>query len=66
MNIDELKRLAGIGEKSAGDGSNISITGNDKARIQREHNIKPGTPELIQLWFSRPTGERPYGDNNGR
>jgi hypothetical protein len=62
MNIDELKRLAGIGEASVGDGSNISITGNDKARIQREHNIRPGDEAWFKLWWSRPylTGEKPY------
>jgi hypothetical protein len=27
----------------------------------KKHNIKPGTPEWFQLWFSLPylTGERP-------
>lgn len=42
-------------------GSNISLTGNEKAKLMREHNIKPGTPEWFKLWFSLPylTGERP-------
>ncbi len=42
-------------------GSNISATGSEKGRIQRENNIKPGTPEWFQLWFSLPylTGEKP-------
>jgi len=36
----------------------------DKAKIQKEQNIKPGTPEWFQLWFSRPdlTGESPVND----
>ena len=40
-------------------GSNITITANENARIMREQNIKPGTPEWFKLWFSRPfmTGE---------
>lgn len=42
-------------------GSNISITGSEKRRIEREQNIQPGTPEWFQLWFSLPylTGEPP-------
>lgn len=33
----------------------------DKAKIQREQNINPGTPEWFQLWFAKPdlTGEKP-------
>lgn len=33
---------------------NISHTGTEKQRIEREHNIKPGTDEWFKLWFSRP------------
>ena len=42
-------------------GSNISATGDNKGLIQKENNIKPGTPEWFKLWFSRPylTGEKP-------
>jgi hypothetical protein len=71
MKIDEiykLKRLAGILDREGNivdsdDGSNISITGSDKGRVQREKNIKPGTDEWFKLWFSRPhlTGEKPTG-----
>lgn len=45
------------------EGSNISVTGTEKARIQREKNIRPGTPEWFKLWFSLPymTGEKPIG-----
>jgi len=44
-------------------GSNISITAAEKRRLEKEHNIKPGTDEWFQLWFSRPylTGEPPIG-----
>jgi hypothetical protein len=68
MNIEELKRLAGI--ESSTDpiniGSNISLTGSEKSALMKEHNIKPGTPEWFQLWFSRPymTGEKPVGKSN--
>jgi hypothetical protein len=45
-------------------GSNISYTGMEKRRLERENNIKPGSPEWFKLWFSRPylTGEKPVGD----
>jgi hypothetical protein len=66
MNLDELRRLAGIGSNQNTintDGSNVSLTGMEKSRLMKEHNIKPGTPEWFQLWFSRPylTGEKPVG-----
>jgi len=66
MNLDELKRLAGINSNQNTintDGSNISITGTEKSRLMKEYNIKPGTPEWFQLWFSKPylTGEKPVG-----
>ena len=67
--LADIKRLAGIDEFKgyhAYDGSNISITGNEKQRLEKEYNIKPGTPEWFQLWFSKPylTGEPPIGDKN--
>lgn len=59
--IDALKKLAGVNSTSTSLGSNISITASEKARLMREHNIRPGTPEWFQLWFSKPylTGEKP-------
>jgi hypothetical protein len=41
----------------------VSITGNEKQELEKKHNIKPGTPEWFQLWFSKPylTGEPPIG-----
>jgi len=68
--INELKaiqHLAGLGSDArlhalrVNQGSNISVTGSDKGRIQRENNIKPGTDEWFKLWFSKPylTGEKP-------
>lgn len=66
MDIADLKRLAGINEFKGlqpYEGSNISITGNAKGELMKKHNIKPGTPEWFQLWFSKPylTGEPPVG-----
>jgi hypothetical protein len=70
--IHEMKALAGLGglggdarlhEYRVNQGSNISVTGNENGRIQREQNIKPGTPEWFKLWFSLPymTGEDKTG-----
>jgi hypothetical protein len=61
--LEDLKKLSGITPQIIGEESNISITGNEKGRLMREHNIKPGTPEWFQLWFSKPylTGEKPIG-----
>lgn len=57
MNINDLKRLAGINEfkgYTAYNGSNISVTGTEKRQIEREQNIQPGTDEWFRLWFSLP------------
>jgi len=66
MNLNELKRLSGITTENiinTETGSNISLTGMEKANLMKKHNIRPGTPEWFQLWFSRPylTGEKPIG-----
>lgn len=54
--IDDLKKLAGVESANSFSkvGSNISITGSEKARIQREQNIQPGTDAWFRLWFSLP------------
>ena len=66
QDIANLQQLAGIqpigvGRLSENEGSNISKTANEKAQLMKKHNIKPGTPEWFQLWFSLPylTGEKP-------
>jgi len=66
--LARLKKLAGVNEFKGLqpyelDGINISVTGTEKAKLMREHNIQPGTPEWFQLWFSKPylTGEKPVG-----
>lgn len=69
MDIDTLRTLAGIRNVASmtpvnmGQGSNISITGSEKAELQREHKIEPGTQEWFRLWFAKPylTGEKPIG-----
>jgi hypothetical protein len=61
--VNEIKRmqyLGGVGYKPyIPEGSNISTTGMENQQLEKQHNIKPGTPEWFQLWFSLPhlTGE---------
>lgn len=62
--LERIKKLAGINEFKGYqlyDGSNISITGNEKGELMKKHNIQPGTKEWFKLWFSLPylTGEKP-------
>lgn len=65
--LAEMKLLAGISNRpnwttyQGYPGSNISVTGNEKAQLMRKNNIKPGTEEWFKLWFSKPylTGEKP-------
>ena len=67
--VQDIQRLAGITPIANApqptaysmEGSNISITGQEKADLQHKHNIQPGTPEWFKLWFSKPylTGEKP-------
>ena len=67
----QLLKLAGVNKRSlmaeykSDQGSNISITGSEKRRIEREQNIQPGTPEWFKLWFSLPymTGENPVEES---
>lgn len=66
--IKSIKKLAGVNEFNGYkpyEGSNISITGSEKRRLEKKHNIKPGTDEWFQLWFSLPymTGETPIDKN---
>lgn len=66
--LDQLKRLAGLNPQANKNGalspvgSNASMSAAEKRRIEREHNIKPGTDEWFKLWFARPelTGEQPF------
>ena len=60
--LSQLRRLAGINEFKGYkpydvgqlQGSNISLTGMEKADLMRQHDIQPGTPEWFRLWFTRP------------
>jgi hypothetical protein len=65
--IQQLKMLAGISnrplmqEYKGYEGSNISVTGNEKGQLMKKHDIRPGTDDWFKLWFSKPylTGEKP-------
>ena len=54
--LDYIKKLAGINEFKGYTPyeENISHTGTEKARIQKDNNIKAGDEEWFKLWFSRP------------
>ena len=70
--LKRLQYLGGLGgearlqeynahQNAINKGSNISVTGMEKATLMKDNNIKPGTPEWFQLWFARQfmTGEKP-------
>lgn len=67
MNIEDLKRLAGIdGEKDNGSmGENLSYVGTAKSQYMKKHKIQPGSQEWFKLWFAKPkmTGENPMPKN---
>ena len=57
MNIEDLKKLAGIGEfqgYQAYTPEDMSAAASEKKRIEREKGIKPGDEEWFKLWFSLP------------
>jgi hypothetical protein len=68
MTLDDLKKLAGIKPFTGltpyqfEQGSNISVTANEKSQYMKKHNIQPGTPAWFRLWFARPylSGEKPH------
>jgi len=70
MDIETLKKLAGVDNVSADDsmGENLSYIGTKKAEYQRKHNVKPGTDEWFKLWFAKPklTGENPMPKNRSK
>tara|TARA_Y200000002_G_C22534585_1_gene601231 strand:+ start:228 stop:440 length:213 start_codon:yes stop_codon:yes gene_type:complete len=68
MDLQTLKKLAGVDTDPGSMGENISITGTEKAQYQRKHNIKSGSPEWFKLWFARPklTGENPMPKNKSK
>ena len=62
MNIDDLKRLAGItGQQPIKDVPHFAAQ--EKRKIEREKNIKVGSDEWMELWFKKevPPLEMPRG-----
>ena len=64
MDIERLKKLAGVNEPSEDTnsmGENLSYVGTAKSQYQRKHNIRPGSDEWFKLWFAQPklTGANP-------
>lgn len=65
QDLNQLLTLSGIPiakiSPELNQGSNVSVTGMEKAELMKKNNIKPGTPEWFQLWFARPflTNEKP-------
>lgn len=75
--LDRIKSLAGLNkpklvEYTTNDiepsvNSPVGTTGrtvDEKRKIEKDLNIKTGTPEWFRLWFAKPelTGEKPVGD----
>lgn len=66
--LRSIQYLAGLGHEArlheyrVDQGSNISVTGMENQKIEKEYKIRPGTPEWFQLWFSKPylTGEKKH------
>ena len=54
--LEYIKKLAGVNEFKGYTPyqENISHTGTENRRIERERNIQPGTDEWFQLWFTLP------------
>lgn len=54
MNIQELKKLAGITDTKTSTGENMSVTATNLRKKEREMGLRPGDPDWFKLWFSRP------------
>jgi hypothetical protein len=73
VTLAELKRLSGVGQgvyPSTDDpstsGSNISITGNEKAQMMKKHKIEPGTDAWFRFSLPLLTGEKPIGRSRSK
>jgi len=78
--LTQLRRLAGLGNGLLEDVMPVSVDAREmpssspvgsvgtatdtKRQIEKQLNIKTGTPEWFRLYFARPelTGEKPVGD----
>jgi hypothetical protein len=62
MNLDELKKLAGItSSTNSSMGQELSKHATNLHKREKELNLKPGDPDWFKLWFAKPylTQERP-------
>lgn len=67
VELERIKALAGIPNLWSANVAETTTSpvdgsvGTEKAKYQRDNNIKPGTAEWFKLWFSLPllTGEKP-------
>jgi hypothetical protein len=61
--LQEYRAKTAQHNKEINKGSNVSTTAAEKVQLMKDNNIKPGSPEYIKLWFSKPflTGEKPVG-----
>lgn len=57
MNLDELRKLAGVNKFNGYTEytlENFSDAANSNRKKEHEQNIQPGTEEWFKLWFSQP------------
>lgn len=64
MDLERLKKLAGVGEQPKQENLDSPISGaqgQEKRDYERAHGIRVGSDEWFKLWFARPmlTGENP-------
>lgn len=52
MNLDDLKRLAGITDQQPIK-NEPHFAAQEKRKIEREKNIKVGSDEWMELWFKK-------------
>lgn len=67
-NVDDIRRLAGVGVYDKTIHNNTSVQADlsaQRRQIERERNIQPGTDAWFRLWFAKTdlTGERPWDES---
>lgn len=55
MDLDELKKLAGIAETQMSPvGSNISLSNTERRALEKKYNVRPGDELWFIINFSKP------------
>ena len=63
MDLDELRRLAGITETQMSPiGSNISLSNTERRALEKKYKVKPGDELWFIINFSRPYLTGPVED----